>query len=160
MTIHTIDIEEEEMEWFQALLANFSNRSGFLKANQYKNLNEIILKCMKVGDIIAGECLREAPCYDIRHTLSYLVNPLIEDDTTITPSWRLLGREGNDGSYFSNWCGDLYTGNTVNFGSSCFKNGFFDEAIGDIPEWMVQMYKGTLEDTTEENIIKLVSNDK
>ena len=149
---------QNSMEWFDAMLQPYGKRKGFLRVRRWITIPELFVQWIQIGDIDPLQCLRTAPHYDIRHTLSYVVQPLTPSETfpPMTPTWRFLNPSAT--SHQSTWDKTLPRGNTVMFNSSCFDQSIFQEALSEFPFWMIQCFNGS---TTlhKSDLIHLIAND-
>ncbi len=148
------------LEWFKTFLERYKSRAGFLKAAKYNSMGELILKCMKVGDIKPEDCIRNLPYFELRHTLSYIVEPLAANNQTgLKPTWKFLsGGIVADVVKVPEWDSNLFTGNTIYFGSECFGTGFFDDVISELPSWMMECYEEK-QKPKGSNLIDLIAKD-
>ena len=151
-----------DLFWFEAIIATFKKRQGFLKQKRYKTFQELIVKWIQVGDIKPSECTRKQPAYDLRHTLSYICSPLsfLETSQPLVPSWRL--KDYLD--YYDNiaelptWSVPFRYGNTVYFGPSSFDPKMFEGALREMPQWMIKMHNREISPKGY-NLVRLIKSE-
>ena len=97
--------KDERLEWFFSLVNCYKGRSGFLKVeDQCHSLDELVIRWLKVGDIVPTQCTRLAPVTSMYHTLSYILTQPNDQEITTprVPCWQFLrfgagSRKGSGG---------------------------------------------------------------
>lgn len=151
--------KDERLEWFFSLVNCYKGRSGFLKVeDQCHSLDELVIRWLKVGDIVPTQCTRLAPVTSMYHTLSYILTQPNDQEITTprVPCWQFLrfgagSRKGSGGMELPppGWVlpshsMDLTVGFTSHFSPSCFDESILKAAEDSFPSWIRDMAVGKI----------------
>ena len=143
---------DARLVWFWAMTDKFKGRSGFLKVkSQCGSLEELLVRWLKIGDVDPTSCTRSQPDYDVRHTLSYILEPLTppEMSDVLVPVWqfRRIGPYNGGAESVGKWSLPEHTcstpiGYTCHFDASLFDADEFAMAERDLPDWIRELAYG------------------
>ena len=105
---------------------------GPSKTSDIRSTQEMVLRALKVGDINPLECTRAAPVWNLRHTLSHIVEPMkFDSDLSLSPSAVVP----NGGSVF-------FDGRNVTESMPKVKEAMQAVLNNSIPNWLTEFHKG------------------
>ncbi len=132
--------DEEELEKYISVFTRHVDTYSIWK--ECKSIHEYVLRHLKVGDIRPTECTKDQPAWNIRHNLSYIVQPEPMPDTVIIPTKA-----------------HKVTGLSKCYSYDAFKTEELDtlleRLVDSLPPFMLQMHKREVDLSRDELVEKL-----